>query len=328
MKEVLPRRCLAPARAPASARRVATATPIREVLGRAATAHERRRLLFRPGHGPWRSLERAISNYLSAEIYPRVPGLSRIYDRQLSRRLSLSEADVELSGLPEAFDGLRILVLTDLHAGPFVSPGALALAIERVLALGPDLVLVGGDLLTSRLREFDSHRAAFALLRAPLGAFAVLGNHDHYAGPAEQVIERLESIGLRVLHNRSVAIERDGARLWIAGVDDVLVGRPDLEAALAGCTPPLLLLSHNPDVFFEAARRGVALTLAGHTHGGQIRVPGLPVLVRQSRFRLDEGRYHAGPAQLVVSRGMGAVGLPWRVACPPEAVLLRLRAGA
>jgi hypothetical protein len=88
----------------------------------------------------------------------------------------------------------------------------------------------------------------------------------------------------------------------------------------------VLLLSHNPDAFFEAARRGVALTLSGHTHGGQMRVPGLPVLVRMSRYRLDEGRYASGAAEIVVSRGLGVSGLPLRAGCPPEAVFIRLRA--
>jgi predicted MPP superfamily phosphohydrolase len=87
-------------------------------------------------------------------------------------------------------------------------------------------------------------------------------------------------------------------------------------------------LAHNPDVLFDAATRGVALVLSGHTHGGQIRIPGLPVLVRMSRYRLDEGHYRSGGTQLVVSRGLGVTGLPIRIACPPEAVLLTLRRAA
>jgi predicted MPP superfamily phosphohydrolase len=124
-----------------------------------------------------------------------------------------------------------------------------------------------------------------------------------------------------------VRIESAGATMRLAGVDDWNVGNPDLDAALAGCarSEPVVLLSHNPDAAVEAARRGVAAVLSGHTHGGQIRIPGLPVLVRMSRFRLDEGRYRIGDTEVVVSRGLGVVGLPVRVACPPEAVLLTLR---
>jgi hypothetical protein len=131
-----------------------------------------------------------------------------------------------------------------------------------------------------------------------------------------------------MLLNDAVVLERGGGRLALCGIDDWNSGRPDLDRALfatAGAGP-VVLLSHNPDVFFEAARRGVALTLSGHTHGGQVRVPGRGVLVRMSRYRLDEGRYRTGEAEIVVSRGFGVSGLPLRLGCPPEAVFLRLRA--
>ena len=113
--------------------------------------------------------------------------------------------------------------------------------------------------------------------------------------------------------------------LALAGVDDMLVGSPDLDLALRHTEPPVILLCHHPDLLFEAARHGVSLMLSGHTHAGQIRIPGFPVLVRQSRYRLDEGRYRYRETELVVSRGIGAVGVPFRLACPPEAVLLTLR---
>jgi predicted MPP superfamily phosphohydrolase len=193
----------------------------------------------------------------------------------------------------------------------------------------PDLVLHGGDLATSRDDEVDGCLEALAPLRGALGTYGVHGNHDHYVEEPERLARRIEDAGIALLTNRAVAVERDGARLALAGVDDLVTGRPDLDAAVAAARAvadgaPVVLLSHNPDVFFEAVRRGVALVLSGHTHGGQIRVPGLPVLVRQSRYRLDEGRYAAGGAEIVVSRGLGTTGLPLRVCCPPEAVLLRL----
>jgi predicted MPP superfamily phosphohydrolase len=187
-------------------------------------------------------------------------------------------------------------------------------------------VLLGGDLVSTRPRELVSHRSAFETLRAPLGVFAVLGTHDHYAREPERLRALAEEVGVTVLHNRSVVLRRGEARLDLAGVDDLLLGETDLRAALDGTRSPVVLLSHNPDLFFAAVRRGVSLMLSGHTHGGQIRVPGLPVIVRQSRYRLDEGRFRSGGTELVVSRGLGAVGLPWRAACAPEALLIRLRA--
>jgi len=300
----------------------------RRPFAEAEHAHENPRLLFDPRGGWFRRFERRVSNALATRVFPRVRGLSRLYDAQLRSGLTLSEADAELASLSPALDGLRILFISDVHAGPFVSAGTLGHTFQRLLATEPDVILVGGDLVTSTCEEFVQSRGAFAELRAPMGVFAVLGNHDHYTRDAGRLRAMIEDVGIRVLHNRSVALARGGGSLSLAGVDDLVAGRPNLEAALEGADAPVLLLAHNPDVAFDAARRGVALMLSGHTHGGQIRVPGLPVLARQSRYRLDEGRYRVGPMDLVVSRGLGATGLPVRFACPPEAVSITLRAGS
>ncbi len=195
------------------------------------------------------------------------------------------------------------------------------------MTLEPDLILLAGDFATVRLEEVEPTAPTYKTLAAPLGVYGVLGNHDHYTGQPEALMELLESSGVRFLQNRSVMLERGGGRLLLAGVDDLLCGEAQLESALQGRPDGAasLLLSHNPDVFPEAVDRDVSLVLAGHTHGGQWRLPGLPVLVRMSRYRLDEGHYRAGNSQLVVSRGLGATGFPFRIGCPPEAVLLTLQ---
>jgi predicted MPP superfamily phosphohydrolase len=288
-------------------------------------AREDARCLFDPSRGWFRRLERRVSNVLASRVFPALPGLSGLYDRQLKRGLVLSEAELVLARLPPVFDGLRILFISDIHAGTFVSPKMLGATFQRLLSTEPDVILVGGDLVTVALEEFVETRAAFAKLRAPMGVFAVLGNHDHYTRDPDRLTDMIEEAGIRVLHNRSVALRRGHASLSLLGVDDLNAGQPNLEAALVGTHSPVLLLTHNPDLAFDAARRGVALTLSGHTHGGQIRVPGFPPLVRQSRYRLDEGRYRVGRMELVVSRGLGASGLPVRFACPPEDVLIHLR---
>jgi len=299
--------------------------PVRDRLEPAVPACERRRVLFHPRHGWLRRTERAASHWLTREVYHRIPGIHRPYDRLLRRQLTLAEAEVDLAHLAPEFDGLRILFVSDLHAGPFVSAAVLEQTLRRLQSVEADLILLGGDLTTTRPEELASHRRAFESLRAPLGVFAVLGNHDHYSFEPERVRELAARAGLGVLHNRSVTLRRGPARLSLAGVDDLLMGEADLPAALRGTEPPVILLSHNPDLFFDAVRHDVALTLAGHTHGGQIRLRGLPVLVRQSRYRLDEGRYRSGDSELIVSRGLGVVGLPWRANCSPEGVLIRLR---
>ncbi len=304
--------------------------PLRRVaLEGPRAARRRRRRFLDPVAGRVRRLERALNQWLSLQVYPRVPGIARPYGRTLARRLVVAHAQVAVAGLAEAFQGLRVLWITDIHAGPFLDPRALAAAFERLSSLQADLILYGGDFATSCLEEFAACTEALRALRAPLGRYAVLGNHDHYTEHPEALREALETLGIGVLHNRHTVLRHRGASLVLSGVDDWNCGQPDLDAALPplGQRPgPVVLLSHNPDVFFEAAARDVALVLAGHTHGGQIRLPKLPVLVRMSRYGLDEGRYAWNGSELVVSRGLGAVGLPLRWGCPPEAVLLELEA--
>ena len=309
-------------RAPLSSRHLAEPAP----------ATPRRRPLFHPERGWFRRLERAASLWLARHLFPRIPGLPSIYSAQVQHTLTLSDATVRLPGLQPGLSGMKVLLLTDVHAGPFLRTRAVEEAVAKLHALAPDLVLHGGDLATSRLDDVDGVLEAMAPLRGSLGTFAVLGNHDHYVGDVPGLVRKMEACGIEVLHNRAVVLERAGARLVLAGVDDLIMGKPDLDAALAGPRAPdtpVVLLSHNPDVFFDAAARGIPLVLSGHTHGGQVRLPGLPVLVRQSRYRLDEGRYVSASrgAEIVVSRGFGTTGLPLRLFCPPEAVLLQLVAG-
>jgi predicted MPP superfamily phosphohydrolase len=293
----------------------------------------RRRLrhFFKPATGWFRKLERNVSHVLSRDVYPRVPGLSRPYSRQLERRLTLSEAEVGVRGLPPSFAGLRLLLIADPHIGPFVSPDAMERIFSRLVATEPDLIVVAGDVMTADVREFPPFADAVRLLRAPLGVFGVLGNHDHYTKEPGRIRSLLEDAGIRVLHNTAASIDRHGDRLVLVGIDDLHLGQPDLDAALTAANElvspgkaPRVLVSHNPDILFEAAARDVSLVLSGHTHGGQIRVPGLGVLVRQSQCYLDEGRYTYAGTELVVTRGLGVTGVPLRWHCPPEAILLTL----
>jgi len=299
--------------------------PARGRLGEPSPARRRLRRLFDPAAGWFRSLERQGSHWLTRHVYPQIPGLNVIYDWQLRRGLTLSEATVELPGLHDALRGIKLLLISDMHAGPFVSDRVLAETFDRLMTANPDAIVVVGDLTTSRVREFERVAWAYRKLNAPLGVFAVMGNHDHYTEDPQRLRGLIEATGIELLHNRSVSLSRGGGKLSLAGIDDWMSGEPDLDAAVSGASGPVVLLSHNPDVLFEAQQRGVALVLSGHTHAGQIRWPGLPVLVRQSRFRLDEGRYRYRGTELIVSRGLGTVGLPLRIACAPEAVLVELR---
>ena len=295
-------------------------------------AHEDPRPHFDPRSGWFRRLERATSLFLSRSVYPRVPGASWPYGVMLGGGLTVSEAEVPLAGLAAGLDGVRLLFVSDIHAGPFVSRAAVAKAFSRLSELHADIVIHGGDLATSGVSECVPHEKAIAALSAPLGAYAVYGNHDHYTHDLDGLRALYERCGVRVLNNDAVAVTRGGATLALAGIDDWNIGRPRLDDALfrarsVAFGAPIVLVSHNPDAFFDAARHGVALVLSGHTHGGQVRIPGRPVLVRMSRYRLDEGRYRVPGAELIVSRGLGVSGIPLRVACAPEAVLVTLRVG-
>ena len=280
----------------------------------------------RRGVGRWlRGLERRASHFLARHVYPWTPGIRRGFDRFLDGPLTVSTAEIPLPGLDRRLDGVAILLITDIHAGPFVSRAALARAFDRIRTIAADVILLGGDLVTCRPEEIEELLPALGSLTAPLGRYAVLGNHDHATGDPGALADALAARGIDCLHNRAVPLGRNGATLSLAGVDDLRHGRPDLDRALHGTTDPVVLLSHHPDIAFDAARRGVALVLSGHTHGGQIAFRGFPLLVRQSRHGLDAGRYRAGCAEVVVSRGLGAVGLPLRVGSPIEVVRVTVR---
>jgi predicted MPP superfamily phosphohydrolase len=159
-----------------------------------------------------------------------------------------------------------------------------------------------------------------------LGAWFCFGNHDYFGGDPDELQRDLANIGIRTLKNESALIQHGGASFILGGIDDRILGGPDWQQLLAQNGPPHLLMAHNPDHFYEAEARGIPLTLSGHTHGGQIRIPGGPAIIRQSRFCLDEGLFAFGKALLVVSQGLGYIAVPIRWGADPEAVLIEITA--
>jgi predicted MPP superfamily phosphohydrolase len=238
--------------------------------------------------------------------------------------------ELELARGGAGLDGLRVAFLSDLHLGCFLMEEDLARVCARVADARPDLVCLGGDLVHARPDDVERIGPALDALCPRLGIFAVPGNHDRYADPQlRRWRPFLEECGVTVLVNEGRRIDVDGDPLWLAGVDDLGLGEPDLEAALDGARErePVLLLSHHPDLFWEAASVGVDLTLSGHTHAGQITFFGR-AFTRHTQLGFWRGRFEIDGAQLYVGRGAGTSGLPLRVNAPAEVPLITLRTPA
>jgi predicted MPP superfamily phosphohydrolase len=249
----------------------------------------------------------------------------------LRQRPRISSRDIFISGLPPAFDGYRVVQISDLHCGPFVQGRRVAEWVAAVNHQKPDLVAVTGDFIASGSAFVPVVAAALAKLSARDGVFASMGNHDYFTD-GEALVDALEGAGMSVLRNRGIEIRRAGAAIYLAGVDDTWTRRHDVDKALSGRTPgiPVVLLAHDPALFPEAARHGVDLTLSGHTHGGQL---GLPFVARRLNLarlmtRFTSGLYRSGSSTLYVNRGLGTTGPPVRLGVAPEIAVLTLRRGA
>ena len=243
--------------------------------------------------------------------------------------------EIKLRRLPEAFDGFRIAQLSDIHFGPYMTRPELDRAVNLAKDFQPDLVALTGDFVSHPWRGHNGLAGAknaepcadaFASWKsAPI--LAVLGNHDHWNDP-DLVAGALAERGIEVLRNRARPVEKDGQRLWFAGVDDVLEGRADLSGATKGLSASevTVLLAHEPDYADLASKAGIDLQLSGHSHGGQVRIPGvgpivLPELARKYHTALNQ----VGNLQVYTTRGIGVINPPVRLNCPPEVTLITLR---
>jgi predicted MPP superfamily phosphohydrolase len=256
-----------------------------------------------------------------------------------SYRLQLKKIEIPLRRLPHQFDGFTIVQVSDFHYEEEFSAIPIRRSVDLVNSLHPDLVVFTGDFVTAPMFRFGRHAALVAAnavfpcaavlsgIKAPMGSFAILGNHDAYSNPA-LVATGLRSHGIPLLKNSCVPIERDGARFWLAGIDDALEGQPDLGAAIKKIPPgePIILLAHEPDFADEAALTPVDLQLSGHSHGGQIWIPGigapwLPSLARN----YPRGFYKIENMVLYTNIGIGTIRAPIRINCIPEVTHITLR---
>lgn len=247
--------------------------------------------------------------------------------------LRLDRVDLPVKGLPAAFDGLRLALLSDFHAGPnapwWLSRRAVALAMREK----PDMIALTGDYVSVSASETAGPLAAMLTpLAAPAGVFAVLGNHDHVLGRSGPVTAGAKKAGATMILNRSVEVRRGGATLWMIGLDDPVTGHDNFRAAMEHVPPgaPSLMLAHTPDIIEPARQLGIGGVLVGHTHGGQVCIPfyGPPIVPSKYGRRYASGLHRLGDTAIYTTRGVGMVPPLVRFLCPPEVALLTLRTAA
>ncbi len=242
------------------------------------------------------------------------------------RRLEIRRSRIHVRGLPADLEGLRIALLSDFHAGRLTPPSVLRRAARATMAAQPDLIALAGDFVDRDASDLDRALDALRQLRAPLGVYAVPGNHDHVHGGLPAWIRTMrKEARLHDLTNRYVLIHRGDATLCVAGVDDLEEGTPRLVLPPAGDRDFTLLLAHNPDQAEQSRRSADAIDLivSGHTHGGQIRIPTIGPVLRKSPI-YDEGLRRRPWTQVYTSRGLGTTFLPLRFHAPPELAILEL----
>ncbi|HYU90939.1 MAG TPA: metallophosphoesterase [Gemmatimonadales bacterium] len=276
-----------------------------------------------------RFLARATYAYAGAGVALSTYGIWSAYRLPQVTRRTLVFPD-----LPPGLDGLKLLHLSDLHAGMHLGEDAMQEIVARANALRPDLIVQTGDMIDISRAYIPPYVRAFRELSAPLGVVTVLGNHDRYTGERE-VIQGCRDAGQVFVQNGCHVVERHGAVLALLGIDDPHnwsaddPQRADVDAAQRAAPPDAfhVLLAHRPGAWDTAAPRGIPLTLAGHIHGGQFYLPLIGWSAGSLITKYVMGHFQRGNSQLYVSRGIGVVGVPIRVFTPPEIELFELRRG-
>jgi hypothetical protein len=252
-----------------------------------------------------------------------------------SKLLEVVRVEVPVKGLAKTLEGLKIGVMSDFHAGAFTTKGEIVKAVTLLEREKPDCIALLGDYVDGAYSHSPKNveKGAYVFevlqrLRAPLGVYAVLGNHDHWTD-AGLVRERLSELPLVLLDNRSIRIE-DG--LALAGVDDFWEGPAYSHKAIEDLGPEsvAVMLSHNPDVNLQLAGEDrVRLVISGHTHGGQIRIPVInyaPWIPCSRKYRGSSGLIRESESRWTfITKGVGTFFLPLRLACPPDVSVIRLR---
>ncbi len=254
--------------------------------------------------------------------------LGGVYPFLEAKWCRLTRRAVVIPNLPPAFEGTTVAYLSDVHHGPYVPRAYVRSVVDMTNSISPDVILLGGDYSHHGTRYVAPVHEDLGRLRARMGRFAVLGNHDSWDGLGES-IAGLEAAKIPLLRNAGTWLEKGGSRLRVAGVGDLWTDRPDVPLAVGAETTDrdaVILMSHNPDVAEYCDDPRVGLILSGHTHGGQVVVPGYGAPIVPSAFgqKYVEGLVQAPRCQVYISRGVGTVTPPVRLFCRPEVVWITL----
>lgn len=238
----------------------------------------------------------------------------------------VSRVSVDIPGLPDAADGLRICQLTDFHVGPYIRGFQIKNAADIANREEPDIIVLTGDFVSKHRHYADECAEALSGLNAPLGVYATLGNHDFWTD-ADYVCDALRGVGIIVLRDEAV---QPIPGFHLVGMDDWWEGSRDISGVVRSIrdNDSYILLQHNPDVVLhpKAFGRSPALLLSGHTHGGQVNIPGIgpPIVPTVLGSRYAAGLFDFDGVKLYVNRGLGAITPPVRFNCPPEVAVITL----
>ena len=272
---------------------------------------------------PWRRVIALFFAYLDRIIDKTFIG--RFLQRYNLKNLEIKNIKIPIKRGNNGIHGLKICFLTDIHAGCSFSEKELFYVFNLVKDRDPDIILFGGDLINTKEKEIYLYEKPLKLLNPRYGIYAVPGNHDYFYGKELKIWTNfLKKAGVHILINQAHNLKIKDSNLWIAGVDDLTEGNPDLSKTLRDVPleDPVILISHHPDFFFEAAAAYVDLTLSGHTHGGQIFF--CKKILGHSKFGYWEGLFKEEESYLYVSRGIGTTLLPFRIKVKPELTIITL----
>ena len=282
-----------------------------------------------PPNSPTQSHHVTRRGFLSYAAAAAGLGLATYSGTHARHEFEITPTTLPIRNLPDAFQGFRIVQMSDIHLEEYTETWFLERMVAQVNALAPDLVLITGDFVTvGPLSLPVSWRAAgvaaeiLSTLKAPQ-RFGILGNHDVNVG-AEHVIRPLEAHGTPILVDSYTPIERGGDVLWLCGANDAGTRIPDLNFAIPSRpNAPVIFMCHEPDYAEQVVLHPrfplIDLMLSGHTHGGQIRLPYIgPLILPTMGQKYVEGLFHFDHMQLYVNRGIGTVGVPFRLNCPAE----------